>query len=154
MLIYESEEHPYWIMYPGACHALQIDGDWLTNDQRCTLNDLIRVAVREWPAYPDFDPDFAVQTAEFVDGLVESLERNPDFTSVRRDSITTHQGRTMELIWHEFEYLGGEPGTRVLAYYAHDDGSLFYIAMNYAIELDPDNAPIVDFALKTFTVLE
>ena len=147
MLIYESEENPFWIMYPGGCHALQNDGDWLTNDQRCTLDTLIQVWVREWPAS-------TVQTAQFVDSVAEDWKQDSNITSVRRDSITTHQGRTVELIRYDFHYSGGESGTRAVAFYVHDDGSLFRIEMDYATKLKSDNAPIVDFALKSFTVLE
>ena len=150
MLIYESEENPFWIMYPGGCHALQKDGDWLTNDQRCTLNDLIGVSVREWPA----NPDFTVQATQFVDSVAENWKQDPGVASVRRDSITTHQGRTVELIRYESEYSGGEPGTWAAAFYLHDDGSLFRINMSYETKLKSDNAPIVDFALRSFTVLE
>ncbi len=149
MLIYESKDNPFWIMYPGGCHALQPVGDWLRNDRRCTLNTLIAVSVREWP------PNSGRQdTVEFVDRAVDNWKQDSEIQSVRCDSITTHQGREVELIRNEFEYSDGESGTGVSAFYVHDDGSLFRINFHYATKLKSDNAPIVDFALKSFTVLE
>ena len=147
MLIYESDDNPFWIMYPGACHALQPDGDWLVNDQSCTLDTLIGVSVREW------DDSSAGSTKELADRAARNWRLNGR-ALLRRSSVTTHQGLTLELIRYDFRYSDGSSGTKVSAFYIHDGGPLFRIELHYAAEYKTENAPIVDFVLKSFTILE
>ena len=138
-------------MYPGGCHALQEGNDgWLTNDLRCTLDVLISVAIKTWPPNQHFDTDMKV----WVDDAAEKWQQNPKNQNVRRESVTTDRGFTLELIRYEFDYSNGTPGTKVSAFFRHHDGSLFRIGMHYAVKNETQNAPIVDFALKTFSVLD
>ena len=149
MLIYESDDNPFWIMYPGGCHALLPYGDWLVNDRSCTLNTLIRVAV----AVRERDNSSQDSASELADRASEKWRTDPDIKFLWRSSLTTHQGLTLELIRYQFEYDDGTPGTAASAFYIHDD-ALFQMSLRYATEYKTENAPIVDFALNSFTILE
>lgn len=152
MLTWESEQSAFWIQYPGGCHHLEMqDNGWWENDLKCTQDVLIRIYIKEWP--PSLNRA-SRNTAEWVDEVAEDWGRDPDYSELYRDRLYTKQGRTMELIRYKFEYSGGTPGTSVAGFYIHPDtGALFRVRMHYATKTGEQNAPNVDFALKSFTVL-
>lgn len=152
MLKWTSEQGAFWIPYPGGCHHLELQEDgWWVNDQRCSAEVLIRVTIREWPPSRhrvNLDID------EWVDDIADDWGDDPGYSGMYRDRVHTQQGRTMELIRWKFNYGDGTPGISVAGFYIHPHtGALFRIRMHYATETAAQNRPIVDFALKYFTVL-
>ena len=134
-------------MYPGSCGDLQPFADLLINFQSCTRNTQILVAVWE------YDDTFGVSAREFADNLLEEWRTDSYYKLPWRNSVETHQGLWLELIRFESDYGDGTPSTGVAAFYTHDD-ALFLMRLHYATKYKTENAPIVDFTLKSFTVLE
>ena len=152
MLTWTSEQDAFWIPYPGGCHHLELQEDgWWVNDQRCTLDTLIGIAIREWPPSQNL---VSLDIDEWVDGIAEDWGDNPGYRDLYRDRVHTQQGRTLELIRWKFDYRDGTPGTSVAGFYIHPNtGALFRVRLHYAAENWERNRPIVDFVLNNFTVL-
>ena len=152
MLTWESEQGTFWIQYPSSCGPVQLqDDDWYENGLICDNDVLISVAIREWLP----DPERATRNvAEWVDGIVAEWRDDPGYSGMYRDRVHTQQGRTMELIRTKYTYSSGRSATGIDGFYIRPHtGELFRVIVDYATESQAQYAPIVDFVLKSFTVL-
>lgn len=153
MQTYESPENNFLFMYPADCldpsfHLPDFDA---TFHVYCIGADFLGIGTWEISPLPISSGD-ADEYADILAGLWKG-----EGYSVWQSSITTHEGLKLELVWYGSVIdVDSKPVTLMTAaaFYVGENRSSVRIEITYRLEDSDAVDPIVEYILKSFTVLQ